>query len=298
MAAGPVATPSGAYTALGSLTLMWGLNWAAMKLALARADPVVYNAERTWIAVLALFAVIVARRGSFWPQSWIAVLVTGFFQTTVNFGATTMAVAGGGAGRAAVLVFTMPFWTLLIAWPVLGERVRGLQWLAVACAFAGLTAVVAPWNLEGALAPKLWAILSGFGWAAGTVAAKYFQRSRGLDMTNFMAWQMLLGALPLAALAFALPPQAPRWDATYAALMFYTSLVSTAGGFLLWIAVLKVLPAGTAALNMFAIPVIALVSSMFLFGERLAPNEWAGIALIGAGLAIVALRAWREVRAR
>ena len=47
------------------------------------------------------------------PQSWLAVIVTGFFQTTINFGSTTMAVAGGGAGRASVLVFTMPFWTLL-----------------------------------------------------------------------------------------------------------------------------------------------------------------------------------------
>ena len=34
---------------------------------------------------------------------------------------------------------------------------------------------------------------------------------------------------------------------------------------------------------MFAIPVIALVSSMVVFGERLAVNEWTGIALIGAG---------------
>ena len=69
----------------------------------------------------------------------------GFFQTTVNMGSTTMAVADGGAGRAAVLVFTMPFWTVLLAWPVLGERVRGIQWIAVCPrarrAYAGRRAV-------------------------------------------------------------------------------------------------------------------------------------------------------------
>ena len=73
--------------------------------------------------------------------------------------------------------------------------------------------------------------------------------------------------------------------------------VSTALGFLLWIAILKHLPAGTASLNMFAIPPIALVSSMAVFGERLAANEWTGIALIGAGLAILAGIAWRAARA-
>ena len=111
------------------------------------------------------------------PQSWWPIVVTGFFRATVNFGSTTMALAGGGVGRTSVLVFTMPFWTLLIAWPVLGERVRGAQWFAVGFALAGLVLVVEPWRWEGELAPKLWAVLSGFGWAAGTVATKYFQRA-------------------------------------------------------------------------------------------------------------------------
>jgi drug/metabolite transporter (DMT)-like permease len=56
--------------------------------------------------------------------------------------------------------------------------------------------------------------------------------------------------------------------------------------------VLTWLPAGTASLNMFAIPVIALVSSMLVFGERLTAVEWLGIAAIGVGLVIVSVRAW------
>jgi drug/metabolite transporter (DMT)-like permease len=31
---------------------------------------------------------------------------------------------------------------------------------------------------------------------------------------------------------------------------------------------------------------------MLVFGERLAANEWAGIACIGLGLVIVSLRSW------
>jgi drug/metabolite transporter (DMT)-like permease len=78
--------------------------------------------------------------------------------------------------------------------------------------------------------------------------------------------------------------------------MLYVGVASTALGFLLWLAILRALPAGTASLNMFAIPPIALVSSMLVFGERLAANEWTGIALIGAGLAILAGIAWRQSR--
>jgi drug/metabolite transporter (DMT)-like permease len=286
-----VRSPRGAYAALVVLTAIWGSNWVVMKLALDRADPIVYNIQRTWVAVVVLFAVLLAQRRRILPESWVAVIVTGFFQTTINFGSTTMALAGGGAGRTSVLVFTMPFWTLLLAWPVLGERVRGAQWLAIAFALAGLALIVEPWNWQGGLRPKLWAVLSGFSWAAGTIAMKYFQRARAFDMLNFIAWQMLIGVLPLSLLPLAIPLPSAQWSATYVVLLLWTGAVSTAAGFLLWVAVLRFLPAGTASLNMLAIPVIALVSSMLVFGERLLPGEWIGIGCIGIGLIMVSLRA-------
>jgi drug/metabolite transporter (DMT)-like permease len=282
----------GAYVALAFLTVIWGSNWVAMKLALQSADPVIFNVQRTWVATAVLFAVLFWRRGSLLPESWIAVIVTGIFQTTINFGSTTMAVAGGGAGRTSVLVFTMPFWTLLLAWPVLNERIRGYQWPAVACALAGMVLLVEPWQWHGELAPKLWAVLSGFGWAAGTVATKYFRRGHRFDALNFIAWQMLLGVLPLTLLPLFLDLPSTQWSVTYALLLLQVGAVSTALGFLLWIAILRWLPAGTASLNMFAIPVIALLSSMAVFGERLSRSEWLGIGCIGAGLALISVDAW------
>lgn len=285
-----------AYVALGVLTLIWGMNWMAMKFGLQYAHPVIYNIERTLIAIALLFAVMWWERRALKPQSWTAVIVTGFFQTTINFGATTMALAGGGAGRTAVLVFTMPFWTMLIARPVLHERVRGSQWLAVGCALIGLTLVVEPWNWQGELAPKLWATLSGFGWAAGSVATKYFLRHHRLDILNLITWQMVAGILPICLLPLVYPLPSVRWNGVYVSALLYAGVIATGIGFILWTAILARLPAGTASLNMFAIPILALVSSMLVFGERLTLSEWLGIALIGAGLAIVSMRAWRASR--
>jgi drug/metabolite transporter (DMT)-like permease len=291
-----VTSRRGAYAALVLLTLIWGSNWVVMKLALQSANPVVLNVQRTWLATLILFAVLFWRRGPLLPESWIAVIVTGIFQTTINFGSTTMALAGGGAGRTSVLVFTMPFWTLLFAWPVLHERVKGYQWLALACALAGMVLVVEPWQWRGDLGPKLWAVSSGLGWAAGTIATKYFQRDHRFDALNFIAWQMLIGVLPLSVLPLVFDLPATQWSGAYVLLLLQIGAVSTALGFLLWIAVLRWLPAGTASLNMFAIPVIALLSSMAVFGERLTRNEWIGIGCIGAGLALISIDAWRQGR--
>jgi drug/metabolite transporter (DMT)-like permease len=286
----------GAYIALVFLTLMWGLNWIAMKYGLRYAQPAVYNVDRILIALAFLFAAMLWEGRPFWPRSWIAVIVTGFFQTTINFTATTMALAGGGAGRTSVLVFTMPFWTMLIAWPVLHERVRGAQWLAVAFALGGLVTIVQPWHWEGELAPKLWATLSGFGWAAGAVATRYFQRRHQLDMLNLITWQMAVGVIPLLLIPQVLSMPPAQWSVVYAGSVIYAGLIATGVGFILWAAVLAVLPAGTASLNMFAIPVIAIVSSMLVFGERITATEWIGIAAIGMGLVILSVRSWLEAR--
>jgi drug/metabolite transporter (DMT)-like permease len=286
----------GAYIALVFLTLIWGMNWMAMKYGLRYAHPAVYNVDRILVAIAFLFAAMLWEGRPFWPRSWTAVVVIGFFQTTINFTATTMALAGGGAGRTSVLVFTMPFWTMLMAWPVLHERIRGSQWIAVAFALVGLVIIIEPWYWQGELAPKLWATLSGFGWGAGSVATKYFQRRHRLDMLNLITWQMAVGVIPLLLIPtiFALP--SAQWSGVYVGAVIYAGSIATGIGFILWTAVLAVLPAGTASLNMFAIPVIAIVSSMLVFGERITKTEWLGIASIGVGLVILSVRAWWEGR--
>jgi drug/metabolite transporter (DMT)-like permease len=291
-----VQSERGAYVGLIVLTLIWGTNWIAMKQAVTYAHPVLYNIDRTWTAILVLFAALVVRRRPLLPESWLAVAVTGFFQTTVNMGSTTMAVADGGAGRAAVLVFTMPFWTVLLAWPILNERVRGMQWIALALALAGLVLVVEPWRWEGGLMSQAWAVLSGLGWACGTIAMKFFQRTRNFDLLNVIAWQMLLGVLPLSLLPLVLPLPETRWTVPYVALLMATGAVASGFGFVLWVGILRFLSAGTASLNMLAIPVIALLSSMAVFDEKLSRSEWTGIACIGAGLVVISFRAWLATR--
>jgi drug/metabolite transporter (DMT)-like permease len=93
--------------------------------------------------------------------------------------------------------------------------------------------------------------------------------------------------IPLTLLPWVFGVPSTDWSVTQAMLLFIVGVVATAGGFLAWMEVLRWLPAGTASLNMFAIPVIALVSSMIVFGERLVANEWAGIALIAMGLVLI-----------
>jgi drug/metabolite transporter (DMT)-like permease len=103
---------------------------------------------------------------------------------------------------------------------------------------------------------------------------------------------MLVGIVPFFVFPLMYPVGATAWSVTYVLLLIYIGAISTAFGFVLWMAVLRWLPAGTASLNMLAIPVIALVTSMAVFEERLSWTEWTGITCVGVGLAIVSIHAW------
>jgi drug/metabolite transporter (DMT)-like permease len=116
---------------------------------------------------------------------------------------------------------------------------------------------------------------------------KYYQRDPDFDMLSFITWQMALGVLPLTLLPWMFDVPATQWSLAQAGLLFIVGVIATAGGFLAWMEILRWLPAGTASLNMLAVPVIALLSSMAVYGERLSDNEWIGIGLIGVGLGLI-----------
>jgi drug/metabolite transporter (DMT)-like permease len=156
--------------------------------------------------------------------------------------------------------------------------------------------VVDPWHWTGDLSAKGWAVLSGLGWAVGTICMKYFQRDRKLDLVNFIAWQMLVGTIPFVLMPLFQDYPPTRWSVTQVLLLVHIGIVATALGFLAWIEILRWLPAGTASLNLFAIPVIALLASRAVFDERLTASEWAGIGCIGAGLAVLCFLAYRSAQ--
>ena len=58
----------GAYIALVVLTLIWGLNWMAMKFGLRYAHAAVYNVDRILLAIAFLFAVMRWEGRPFWPR--------------------------------------------------------------------------------------------------------------------------------------------------------------------------------------------------------------------------------------
>jgi drug/metabolite transporter (DMT)-like permease len=286
-----------ALLALILLSLIWGYSWIIMKIALGFSGPFQFAALRTGLGGASLFAVLHATKRPLRPPQALAdTLWLGLLQTTGFLALSMWALMEGGAGKTAILVFTMPFWLMLMAWPALCEKIQGLQWVAVVLALTGLVLILEPWNLHTSLLSKTLAVLAGICWAASAVIAKRLQNRVQVDLINLTAWQMILGAIPLIAISLIVPAKPVIWSGYFIGALIFSGVVTTALGWVLWLYVLNHLPAGSASLNSLAIPVIAILSSWAQLGEQPKPMEWGGMLLIAIALGLISTRAIRQHR--
>ena len=269
--------------ALLVLSLTWGYTWVLAKQGLAYAPPFAFAAERSLGAAAATFLALVLlgrplRLRAPWPTLAIGVVQTGGF-----IGLQTWALVEGGAGKTAVLIFTMPIWTLLMAWPLLGERIRAPQWLVATV-------------MATSLLSKCLGVAAALSWATGTILIKRLLAREKVDLLSLTAWQMLFGALALSLVATMLSEPPTQWTPAYFAILAFIAIVSTAFCWSLWAWLLDSVPAWEASLSVLGTPVVAIVSSRLVLGEGFSAAEIAGMLLIGAGLASLSLLGWLASR--
>lgn len=279
-----------ALVCLVALAGIWGYNWVVMKVGVRYAEPFTFAALRAFLGAVSLFPLVIVLRRPLRLQAPVLTAAIGILQTTGFVGLAFWALQEGAAGRTSVLVYTMPFWLLLLAWAFLGERLRGLQWPAVVLALGGLLLILGPWRLGGTTFSSLFAVAAGFCWAVSAVLVKVLQARQRFDLLSFTAWQMLIGSLPLIVLAFVLADETPVWNASFIAALAFNVIPANALAWILWLYVLRSLPAGTAGVGTLAIPVVGVVASWLQLGERPTTLEAIGMALVLAALAILTAR--------
>jgi len=287
----------GPAAALASLSLIWGCNWVVMKVALRDAGPLRFAAWRCALGAVALFLVLLLSRRPLAPRRGPGIVLLGLLQTCGFVGLIALALENGAVGKSAVLAYTMPFWTLLLAAMLLGERIRGIQWLAIGLAAAGLLGILSPWRGGFSAADSAFALGAAWCWASANVVAKRMRLGDADDLLNVSAWQMATGAAGLMLLAWLAGSKPVHWSAGFSLALGYNVMMATSLAWLLWLYALSRLPAGVSGLATLATPVISIASGWMVFGEI--PSRWeaGGMATILAALALLSFTGWRRARA-
>ena len=279
----------GPIIAFGLLAIMWGYNWVIMKIAMQYCSPMYFALFRVGGGAVVLLSVVVAVRGPLKLRYPGRVLLLGLLQTTSYIGLISWAVAHGEASKSAIFAYTMPFWVILLSWPFLGERVKGLQWLAVILAFSGLILIVKPWVIGGGLKDNILGVAAGLAWGASVIVFKKIPTKGMKELLSITGWQMVFGLPLLILAAFALPEPAIQWNGVLVLAIAYNIVGATAIAWVLWYYLLQRLPANVSSFSVLIVPVVGVVAAWIQLGEQPGPISGTGMILMVIALAVTAI---------
>jgi drug/metabolite transporter (DMT)-like permease len=262
--------------------LIWGYNWVPLKIAAVAIDPWWFGAFRVGGGALTLFFVLALARRSMAPPPGRAYLGIGLAQVGGLVLFSTLALRFGGIANVTALIFTMPVFTAVFAYALVGERLSAarIAWLLVAA--AGIVVVAAGIRGENELIGAALAACGGASWALGNVLQR--RAAYRIDLLRLVAWQQLVAFVPLAVLAFAFGKPVAHVDAGIVVAATFAAVVGSGLAWLWWGNALSALPANTVALASFAIPVIAALSAWVQLGAAPPPQTALGLAIVVVGL--------------
>jgi len=271
-----------AYGVMAVLTLIWAYNWVVIRIATADGSPVFVATLRTAIGATFLLLILAVRR-QVRPTPFVPTLILGLLQTAAFTLLQTVAVALSGAGKVAVLAYTMPFWATLIAWPVLGEQIDRLRWCALLLAAIGLGFVAAPFS-AATLPGDVLAVLAGLAWGASVVWARRMQTRQRIELLPLTAWQTVWAFVPMLVIALFVPTHV-RWTGTFLGAMAFLGIAQGVA-WAMWLFIVGRLPAGVAGLASLATPVLGVLFAALQLHEIPSRAEIFGLALIVVALAL------------
>jgi drug/metabolite transporter (DMT)-like permease len=277
--------------ALLALTLMWGVNWPMMKLSLQELTPLYFRASTMLLGALWLFA-YVARQGERMKPTraewmtivWLALPNVLGWHTLSIFGVKELA-----SGRAAILGFTMPIFTVLLGAAFFHERITPRVRLAVVC--AGIAIGLLLWHelqrLSGRPAGIAWMLSAAFCWGLGTL--QFRRATFTLSPMVVTVWMLLLGSAVVWALAFMLEPlpQPTRFSLPMWVSLAYGVFINYGVAQLIWFGMARSLPPATSAMSVMAIPLVGTLSATFIVGEVPHWQDWVAIAFVMMAIASV-----------
>ena len=279
---------------LVALTLMWGINWPMMKYSLRELTPLYFRALTMTGGALWLYSYYRFKGVRMWPQGteWRSVVMLGLPNM---LGWHTMSILGVkelASGRAAILGFTMPIWTVMLSVLLLGDRLtRRVSFAVVAVALAiGLLTFNEFTALSGRPLGIVWMELAAMLWAIGTLMMRRARLT--LPIETLTVWMMILACSCLWLIAWLNEPW-PVWQ--FSGRMWgslaYGMLINYGFAQTLWSGLARHLPPATSAMSIMAVPLVGTLGATLIVGEQPTWQDFCAMLCVMGAIAAVLLPA-------
>jgi O-acetylserine/cysteine efflux transporter len=264
---------------------IWGFNFVVIKIGLQGMPPLFFTTLRFTFAALPL-VFFVARP----TVPWRLLVGWGLAQFAVQFGLLFVGMKlGMPAGLSSLVIQLQAFFTIGLAWWLLGEHARFAQLFGAGIALAGMGVVA--WHLDtpSTFIGLLLVVGAGCSWAVANVLTK---RMKAVNPMSLVVWGSLIAVPPLFAISMLMEGPQAMWSALLAMnavswlTVLFQSYPNTLLGFGIWSMLMRRYPASQVAPFALLVPVAGMVSGAFVLHEGMEPWKIIAGVLVLTGLAL------------
>ena len=276
------------FLAMVLLTLLWGINYPAVKIANTGFAPVFNAFLRSSIAsILGVIYCLSIKQ----PMFHRDIRLFHGFVVGLLFGLEFVCIYWGmlytDAARAVILVNFSPFVVAIGAAFFLGEKLSPMKMAGLAMAFIGVYLVFwgkpKTWNVS-MLTGDLLAISAAVLWGATTIYIKKYLAQTVLPIHTFL-YQLVFSVPIIFACAFTLESTWIIDINTPAVLaLLFSSVIVAFASYLTWFKLIHVYPVSELSVFIFLSPVFGVAAGVFLLGEQLTLGLVSGLVFVSAGI--------------
>jgi len=271
-----------------AFSAMWSSAFTSARLIVMDAPPLTALAIRFLISGLIGLglALLLGQKARLSRAQWRSVVIFGICQNALYLGFNFVAMTRIEAGLASIIASMMPLMVALLGWIVFGEKVRPLGVAGLCAGFLG-AAIIMGSRLSGGV-DGVGVILCLLGMGALAVATLSVRSATsGGNLLMIVGLQMLVGSAALALPALTLETWAVNWTPRLGLAFAFTTLVPGLLATWVWFRLVGRIGAVRAATFHFLNPVIGVSAGALFLGERLAPPDLLGVAIIAGGILAV-----------
>ncbi|MDR2018177.1 MAG: DMT family transporter [Syntrophobacterales bacterium] len=276
------------------LTMLWGVNYPAVKIANEGFSPIFNSFLRSSIASILGIVYCLRIKEPFFHKD---IRMFHGFMVGLLFGLEFVCVYLGmrytDSARAVILINISPFVVVIAAYIFLKEKLTLGKVAGLALAFSGIFMIFkgkpSTWTPT-----MLWGdileICGAFFWGATTIYIKKYLAEKVHPIHTFL--YQLVFSVPVTFICAVMLEQKWILDMNFAVLgaLFYSSVIVAFISYFAWFKLIHVYPVSELAVFTFLMPVFGVAAGAIILKEQLTLGLLAGLVLVSAGIYITNVR--------